>query len=993
MNFRLKSASWFRLLLTVLAPAASFGAVSSGPVFLEDQFELPAGFRIYKAATAQESGQSYALTFDGQGRLLVGEGTTLRRLKDENGDGVYDSYETLATGLGGRGPQGILVYGDRLYAVGGDGIQLYEGYNGPGPLRHLGRIGEKLGTGGDHDAHTLLRGFDGYVYFMAGNGSGIGKRKHITEETSPMLFERQASVYRIDPDGKKWECVAAGGRNPPNLGLNYLGDFFSFDSDMEWHVGLPFYRPVRLNHWMVGGDQGWHEVGALPPYSLDTLPGVLDVGRGSPTWGTFYEHNQFPERYRNAFVVCDYRWKSATSGNYNSVGRLVSFFLRPDGSRWRAEAETFVRPKPGAKDPAGKPIDFALVDAQVGPDGSLFITDHNQGIWRLVYDPQKRPAAPPIAPAFAALPSGSSGLLTVLLTLPQPGSERTRLREEEIKKALGEWEKPLANAVFDASLPVGQRLRAVRLLSPNFSSLPSGFLEGLAQSSEFELRGQAAWLIGIRRNEGDYPLLRRLLGSESLFVRRKCVEAMTQIRSSLIVPDLIRLLSDPDRALAYGAMMALTHYPADQWFPQVAEQGNFTATLRGLTALYTKEERPAVQKVGELFARLVKSAPATAQEQLDLMRSLDLYRGSIEQDQPLKTRVAQLVAEGFPSEDGRVTWEKARLIGSFQVTAAIPSLLKLLETDKDEVHQFHYAQNLAALKSGWDEAEEKRFLGWMLAAQQGWFADRNGKGVQFPDFWMTVLNDFGANHPDALIRAASSVRMEGPLGGILLNQVEQRQPGFDTLAALYRGTTHQPSKARLLKLIAKSAEPRAAAFVRSETPSGPVAQVAASPERADGDLMAYLMKVSYEAGDRAKGAKVFERLLCHTCHGGGTSPGQEGRLFGPDLVGVTRRLPRKEFAESIVFPSKQVADRYKATEVRTKDDESYTGFVTAQTAESVTLAAQDRIHVIPIKKVESIRLQEKSLMPDHLLSRVEDRDIADLVAFINALGAASPVRK
>ena len=68
---------------------------------------------------------------------------------------------------------------------------------------------------------------------MSGNGAGNEDRRHITEPTSPVLYEREASVFRFEPEGKHWECIAAGGRNPPNLGLNYLGDFFSFDSDME----------------------------------------------------------------------------------------------------------------------------------------------------------------------------------------------------------------------------------------------------------------------------------------------------------------------------------------------------------------------------------------------------------------------------------------------------------------------------------------------------------------------------------------------------------------------------------------------------------------------------------------------------------------------------------------------------------------------------------------------------------------------------------------
>ncbi|HTD86589.1 MAG TPA: hypothetical protein VK850_08425, partial [Candidatus Binatia bacterium] len=147
MTFRLGMA------VTLLAFRA-FAAAD----FLDDQFELPADFHIQRVAGQELSGGSYDLCFDAQGRLLVGDGNAVRRLKDKDGDGVFNGYEVIATGLGPRGPQGLLVWGDRLYAIGGDGLQLFEGYESGGPLVHRGRLGAKLNTGGDHDAHTIFRG-------------------------------------------------------------------------------------------------------------------------------------------------------------------------------------------------------------------------------------------------------------------------------------------------------------------------------------------------------------------------------------------------------------------------------------------------------------------------------------------------------------------------------------------------------------------------------------------------------------------------------------------------------------------------------------------------------------------------------------------------------------------------------------------------------------------------------------------------------------------
>src|SRR5207253_10409076 len=99
-----------------------------------------------------------------------------------------------------------------------------------------------------------------------------------------------------------------------------------------------------------------------------------------------------------------------------------------------------------------------------------------------------------------------------------------------------------------------------------------------------------------------------------------------------------------------------------------------------------------------------------------------------------------------------------------------------------------------------------------------------------------------------------------------------------------------------------------------------------------------ILSADFRRGDAGGGARVYERLQCNSCHGGGVTPGREGRIFGPDLAGVTRRLSAKEFAESLVYPSKQVADRYKAYEITLKDGTVLSGFITEQNDTTVTMA-------------------------------------------------------
>lgn len=1119
-----RRCSWLAFYLYYFLALA---CMQAAPDFIDEQFELPPGFRIYRAATAELAGGSYALTFDGEGRLLVGDGNAVRRMADLDGDGVFDTYEVIAQGLGWRGPQGLLVVEDNLFAVGGDGIQRFSGYRSGKPLVHEGRIGKKFNTGGDHDAHTLLRGHDGYLYFMAGNGSGIEGRKHITEASSPCLTEREASVFRISPDGKNWECIGSGGRNPPSLGMNYLGELFSFDSDMEWHVGLPWYRPVRLNHWLTGGDQGWHDVGALPSYYIDNLPPVLEIGRGSPTSGRFYEHTQFPEKYRNSFIVCDYRWKRESDDQYATTGRLVAFFLKRDGARWTATMETLARPRPGALDRDGRPINFALVDAEVAPDGSLFITDHNQGIWRLIYDPE-RSGPRPIQPKWMAV----TGIQDVeerrqrideLLSLPQPGAEWSRLREVEIRKKQSISQSDLCAMALSANLPIERRLRALRLADSEFRKLPPDFTTKLAADGSPEMRGQAAWLMGISQQASNGPTL-RLLKDRDPFVRRRAAEALTRKELDDCEP-LIVALGDPDRMVAYAAMMALTHQSRHNWllYSPISQtvaaktRARGAIFLRGLVAAVVRGNRPGStedfpsfdEELKRLIEHILSQPLGSHTMKLDVLRVLGLYRRLVLGDRGIGKLTFQHLLKGFPDADRDVRWEQALLIGVFDAKEAFPKLLLELEQEKDEVTQFHLAQAASRLSGGWSAADEDRLVKWFLSKQTGWFTEFSGKGVEFPDSWLTVLDDFGARHRAALLRQQSVVNLVGQLGTVLLRVLASEPKGDEAVIALYEKQTAAAARLNIARVLKAKRTPLVHTFLRQEYPrttdpalrgiflqgiasfqpvpsdlpmileglahvdtevvrscmeanvartreemepiaralisrladrrplfrsaqkalaaisraNPPNADVIRSPdthvtdamrseaqefwrrwfaqyfgkpfesdspqhkEMSDEELHKFFLTDTYAGGDPEKGAKIYEAVGCHQCHGGGTAPGREGRLFGPDLAGVLRRLNRTEVADAIVYPSKQVADRFKGYEVELKDGRTITGFITEQNDATVTISDRDQVQRLARSGIQSIKLQSVSLMPANQLNRLRAEELRDLMTFLAGVPA------
>ena len=64
-------------------------------------------------------------------------------------------------------------------------------------------------------------------------------------------------VLRTDLDGAEWEIVAGGFRNPYDLDFTTDGELFTYDADMEWDIGTPWYRSPRFVHVVSGGEFGW----------------------------------------------------------------------------------------------------------------------------------------------------------------------------------------------------------------------------------------------------------------------------------------------------------------------------------------------------------------------------------------------------------------------------------------------------------------------------------------------------------------------------------------------------------------------------------------------------------------------------------------------------------------------------------------------------------------------------------------------------------------
>jgi putative heme-binding domain-containing protein len=176
-------------------------------------------------------------------------------------------------------------------------------------------------------------------------------------------------IARVTPDGSRWELYSSGYRNEYDIAFNAQGELFSYDADMEWDVGTPWYRPTRVCHATSGSEFGWRSgTGKWPEFYPDSLPSVVDIGPGSPTGIVFGTGAKFPAKYQRALYIADW-----------SYGIIYAVHMTPDGSTYTGEMERFVSAQP-----------LPVTDMIVNPhDGAFYFAIGGRrtqsGLYRVTY--------------------------------------------------------------------------------------------------------------------------------------------------------------------------------------------------------------------------------------------------------------------------------------------------------------------------------------------------------------------------------------------------------------------------------------------------------------------------------------------------------------------------------------------------------------------------------------------------------------------------------
>ena len=342
----------------------------------------------------EKQGSWVNMTVDPKGRLIVSDqyGKLYRVTPPALGGKADDTkVEELPVELGEA--HGLLWAFDSLYVVVNEGRK----YKPRGLWRVTSSKNDdvldkkellrEINGNGEHGPHAVLLGPDGKsLYVLHGNHTKPIKTDRTTvppiwgeDFLVPRLWDASGhavgimapagSIYKTDKDGKEWELISMGYRNQFDAAFNDLGELFTFDSDMEWDMSLPWYRPTRVCHAVPGSEFGWRGgTGKMYEYHPDNLPPVVNVGPGSPTGMVFGYGAKFPAKYQDALFMCDW-----------SFGKLYVCHLQESGASYTGEIEEFLN---------GSPL--PLTDVVINPkDGALYFTIGGRGtmsgLYRVTY--------------------------------------------------------------------------------------------------------------------------------------------------------------------------------------------------------------------------------------------------------------------------------------------------------------------------------------------------------------------------------------------------------------------------------------------------------------------------------------------------------------------------------------------------------------------------------------------------------------------------------
>lgn len=880
----------YRILLVLSLCCCSL----DGSVFGSEAFEMAPGLKIRLIADDDVVPDCTCLSVDQAGRLIASGPGYLKMLQDKDGDQVIDDVITL-TRAPSRGAHGICVDGTSIYYVGDQGVWRIEDSDGDTVADTEPEKVLSIKTGGEHDAHALRIGPDGYWYLIAGNGAeSMFSLQNLDEPRFPN--PRAGVIWRISPDWSEREVWAHGFRNAYDFDFAPDHSIDTFDSDGERDVSLPWYRPTRVYRVRAGDDAGWMSRSWKRPDLDPQMPRVLaEFGRGSPTGVLRARRGRLPKRFHEGVFVLDW-----------TFGRVL--FVGDHG-----DAEVVAK----ATGNSG----FAVTDIDETPDGRIIVSVGgrrsrgglysidsvkprsspitSQSLW---IGPDDRNQAKDHAVRANQVSADSPDKVSPALTVTEIDldsflvSSIIQLRNEQPRQVDSDAAEVAVDVLSDPASNREQLIAAATLLIESVG--------GLGPGDPKDARGQTqvAPVFDSCRSILRPRLAPELIeeASESLMQRIKKNNSDTELNN-----ELIRALAviEPDSKAAFDCVLNDLHL-----MPSPVDKLHRLIALARLPAKRSDQMTEQIVEVMLQIPRMVESS-------------------KLKIDRNWAPRLGEL----FVALEYRDSLLPSRLVAN----AGFGQPADLVWTDRMDPENLERARQklLRAADHRLSDPRVARFIARgddavPIVVIRGWLGDPMTR----PAAWLTIASHAKPSDIDILREAALSVDSEA------------RTAASAALKRLGEAIPVRDSNSQTIQ-----------------------------------NWMLRADKISQIEADPVSGKTWFQQRQCEQCHNG-------VKALGPSLEGIRKRFNTEDLLRSLVDPSHTIPDRYRAKQVLTIDGNIIVGMPIYESVDGVTLmTAESEMKRINAKEIERIQDSSISLMPEGLLEGMSDIQVAQLLAYLQAL--------
>ena len=974
---------WVLFFFAVSTIAISCSSDEKGLKKAMESFRLEPGLRMELIASEPLVIDPVAVAFDEKKIMYVVEDrgypdpvepgappTKLGRvayLKDEDGDGKYDSRTDFVTGL--TYPNGLLPWRGGIFVTCAPNIYYFKDTTGDGvaDIKKIVLTGFNSNKTAQIRVSTPVLGLDGWIYISGGLNSG--------EITSPEHPERPAILFtsgdgRFNPETLEFQ--ATGGVSQFGLTFDPYGRRFGCSNrhPLQHIVLEPWYLQRNKNllftetYQNVSASEANAKVfpvsGAITSADfIPTLIGRSHTGTFTSACGVIVFNGSAltPEHLGNAFI-CE--------PAQNLVQRQV---VHRQGVSFQSELPYEGRDFLASTDESFRPV-FLLS----GPEGALYVAD----MYRKVID----------HPSY--VPEEARGKLDF-----ETGKTQGRIYRIVRKDFDGKSGEPSLE-----SIPLLQRLASgleseiewtrntsFRLaLEHKDTAAVAGFRRIALKSSRPESRVMALWLLHAL-HAVDAETLKHSLSDKEPGVREQAVllavpfaKNATGLRELLIAK-----ANDNDPRVRFNDALALGDIEApgivealaviaandgnDRWVRAAILSGIGSRLPQFLTAFKANSAANpvAVSAVMQDLGRLFGNGASIPDCRILLKEALDAGSGF---DGRIATALG--LAEGMNERNDIKHSPKGIIYSALGANASLNEK-KALET---------------FIEKAVDLAKDKKMPEKFRLGAANLLGYTNFESSQLA---LRSLLDAG-NSPELQLAAVGSLARLNDLRAASIIIEKNNWSGYTprvrsaVIAALVSNTTYIDVLFGAIKeSIIPAAEIPSLDRERLLKDSNPVISKKAALVFSDVES-GTRMKVYEEyksilekPGNKEAGKTVFTRV-CSSCH----SHAGSGGKVGPDLTGVNNQ-PEDALLLHILAPNYEVLPAYQAISVNTRDNRTISGWLMAETENSVTLkTAFGTEESVLRSNINSLVNSGLSLMPEGLEKSMSKDELRNLIAFLKS---------